>query len=728
MTNPDLNTMRTRVTQRLTRMRGRLRSQLVMAGMARLLLTAVAVAAVSFLADWRFELGRPVRILLMGLCACGLVYIAIKEILLPLIADWSIFDIAGALDVRRIDAVENAISPKVATLFDRFGHVIEEDFSTQLTNVAAKRSFDALEKLDFENRLNRKHRSRSIVGVIGGLAIPLLAMLVIPYALTSVWFMRWIAASDAPWPRSTQIHVVGLDDGRVIVPKGEPRELSFQITDKKDRDIDRLRLELRFADRKPERLTIVRDAGGRFVHEIAGLRVDAELRVWAGDGRFGPIDVVPVDRPRLVEVRLMHQHPWDDGEQVHDFNRGDGSISLLPRTKAKLLLKANVPVESIDCKWSSDKAPHIERIDEQTFAADWEHETDLQAKLRLVGKEARLESQNRSVSIGLKRDRPPSITMRPEGVKRRVTPSATLPLKMVARDDFGVSQMRLTSKLERIPVIADNDNTEPPSNDDSADDPNGATDDVADLPSGQEHELYGPTSPATERLLDEEYDYALADLSLAPGDLIRLMAAAKDDCFVGVQASESPWVAFDIVKPEELFREILVRQQQLRTRLRKATDAATDLRDKLTTSQFPEAGPQASRDQKMLQREVSTIHRGLEETVREMELNELGGEEALALIKQNVLDRLGDMNSGAMENQKAALNELSKAGGGNQSEAIERQEKIVDEMKQVLKNMAQWDSFVDVVNQLDAVIKLQKVLKEDTEEIQERDIEAVFDD
>ena len=187
-------------------------------------------------------------------------------------------------------------------------------------------------------------------------------------------------------------------------------------------------------------------------------------------------------------------------------------------------------------------------------------------------------------------------------------------------------------------------------------------------------------------------------------------------------------MAFDIVKPEELFRDILVRQQQLRARLRKATDAATDLRDDLTTSQFPDAGPQASRDHKILQREVSTIHRGLEDTVREMELNKLGGEEAIALIKQNVLDRLDNVSSGAMEEQKDALNQLSKPGGGNQGEAVERQEKIVDEMKQVLKNMAQWDSFVDVVNQLDAVIKLQKDLKDDTEEIQERDIEAVFDD
>jgi hypothetical protein len=424
-----------------------------------------------------------------------------------------------------------------------------------------------------------------------------------------------------------------------------------------------------------------------------------------------------------VEVRLTHQHPWDEAEQVHDFDRGDGSISLLPRTKAKLTLKANVPIESLDCQWSTDESPTIEQLDERTFLASWEHHTDLQAKLKLVGREAGLESQNRSVSIGLKRDRPPSVTMRPEGVKRRVTPTAVLPLKMVARDDFGVAQMRLTSKLERIPVIVATD-SETNTDQTSTDQNDGPT----NIPDSEEHELYGPAKPATERLLDEDYQYALASLSLSPGDLIRMMAEAKDDCFVGAQSAESPWLAFNIVKPEELFREILVRQQQLRARLRKATDAATDLRDKLTTSQFPQAGPQSARDHKMQQREVSTIHRGLEETVREMELNGLGGEEAIDLIKKNVLDRLGGLGSGAMKDQESALNALSQPGGGDQEEAIERQEKIVDEMKQVLKNMAQWDSFVDVVNQLDAVIKLQQVLKDDTEKIQERDVEAVFDD
>ena len=168
MTSPEVKTMQSAITQRLSRMRGRLRSQLVVEGVARWLLTAVAIAALTFVADWKFELGRPVRIGMIALSAAALAFIAVRYIVLPLMAQWSIFDVAGAIDVRGMDTVEDAISPKVATLFERFGKDDEGKASTQLTSEAARRSYAALEQIRFEDRLNRKHRNRSLLGVVAG--------------------------------------------------------------------------------------------------------------------------------------------------------------------------------------------------------------------------------------------------------------------------------------------------------------------------------------------------------------------------------------------------------------------------------------------------------------------------------------------------------------------------------------------------------------------------------
>ena len=58
---------------------------------------------------------------------------------------------------------------------------------------------------------------------------------------------------------------------------------------------------------------------------------------------------------------------------------------------------------------------------------------------------------------------------------------------------------------------------------------------------------------------------------------------------------------------------------------------------------------------------------------------------------------------------------------------VDRQEQIIARMKTILKQMAQWDSFVDVLNQLDQIIKLETGVKDRSEKLQKKDIEGLFD-
>jgi hypothetical protein len=48
-------------------------------------------------------------------------------------------------------------------------------------------------------------------------------------------------------------------------------------------------------------------------------------------------------------------------------------------------------------------------------------------------------------------------------------------------------------------------------------------------------------------------------------------------------------------------------------------------------------------------------------------------------------------------------------------------------MKDILKNMSQWDSFVDVLNQLNEVIKIQTHVKETTETLKTKQTESIFE-
>jgi hypothetical protein len=162
--------------------------------------------------------------------------------------------------------------------------------------------------------------------------------------------------------------------------------------------------------------------------------------------------------------------------------------------------------------------------------------------------------------------------------------------------------------------------------------------------------------------------------------------------------------------------------------LRKATDEAIDLRDAIARAELPGDGQRLVRSAVMVQREVAMSQRGLAESVDEMEWNQLSGPEAIQLIRRNVIGPLERLAEHDLVEQRGLLESLSRDGSDRRADAVQRQAKIVADMKQVLENISQWDSFVDVVNQLDTVIKLQSELRDATEEMRERDVESVFDE
>lgn len=59
-------------------------------------------------------------------------------------------------------------------------------------------------------------------------------------------------------------------------------------------------------------------------------------------------------------------------------------------------------------------------------------------------------------------------------------------------------------------------------------------------------------------------------------------------------------------------------------------------------------------------------------------------------------------------------------------DAADREERIASTMTDILRQMAQWDSFVDVINQLNEVIKIETGVKEQTEKEHKKTIEGVF--
>jgi hypothetical protein len=239
--------------------------------------------------------------------------------------------------------------------------------------------------------------------------------------------------------------------------------------------------------------------------------------------------------------------------------------------------------------------------------------------------------------------------------------------------------------------------------------------------------VYGPADPAVELAVEQQQSVELTQLAVSAGQSVSIAATAEDDCYTGRQTATSRKITFKIVKDEELFREILLRQQQLRARLQKAYEQMVDLKEKLKIADVSTDGANLLRSYLLTRREVAAVSREIDGSLTEMRLNKLGGEESWRLIESTVTKPLARLQEQELERQKQGLETLVSSQPEAMDSLIERQEAINEALKAILASMSQWDSFIDIINQVNSIIKIQEAARRMTEDLKSKQVESIFD-
>ncbi|MFO1007153.1 MAG: hypothetical protein U0929_14420 [Planctomycetaceae bacterium] len=784
--NSTLTALRDQLAERLHAVRRALLGHFVADGVARTLVVVVGLLLLSLGLDWWLDLSWTARLVYWGtvlVSAAGVLFwFVVRPWRLPL----GPIDLAAALDHRRAaehTSGRSPLAPQVASvlqLVDASADQLGE--SAAMREQAVRASHAALSQINFKAALNSRHLWTAVVVAVAASLVPAGIALAFP-GTARIWAERWLTGSDRPWPRSTMLEVAGVRNGVLQVPRGEVFTLQVKVTDEKQ-PTEIVHLRHRPEQGKTQTLTLEKFAVGDFRLDMPPQQQISRNEIWGGDGRAEPFRIVPVDRPRIVSMKLLAKGPRDSTPKTYDFQATDGAVRLPPQTAAHLEFETNVECSSIKVETTAKSIAGFQKESALKHAVDWVHTEPVSMRIVLVSQESGLESHPQSISIGELPDRPPRIAMRHSGVRLRVTPEATIPLSINVRDDFGIygvsvhlAVAALTStptaksldeeapptspeaqspeaSSESKPAPATNpelpaatvtppseSTTEPPTSPESA-----SPTEPVEVPSTQpqpssaqsvksDQVLYGPASPAVETQVDKDHRVELAPLKLAPGQTITILASAEDDCVLGRQTARSAPVVFRIVKPEELFREILLRQQQLRARLQRARDQADELTTKIPFIVSAEDARNVARQHQLISREVTQVAAGLEATLTEMQLNKLGGEESWSLIEKIILQPLRTLIEVEMTAQRQNLETLAQTPTQGLDEIGTQQKKIVADLDKILKNMSQWDSFIDIVNQVDAVIKMENRVRQQTEELkkhteqnQKKEVDSIFDE
>jgi hypothetical protein len=446
-----------------------------------------------------------------------------------------------------------------------------------------------------------------------------------------------------------------------------------------------------------------------FNYELAPLGESVDLYLTGGDDWLGPIPVEPIDRPTVAVLEITALRPGSSEAETVKVGASTEQQIYQRETKLELKLVASQSLQTAEALSDGRQLSGWERVDERTYTLRWTMQDPLALEFRLVGEQGGLASKPYFLSIGLLRDREPRLTLRSSGVGRRITPVARIPLAIHATDDFGIASLGLES--ERTQLLEEKPQTDLSKQ---------------DLALGQ---LAADAPPRIDVLLDHELK--LADQQLAPGNLIRLRSTATDACALGAQQGYSRWLAFQIVSADELFYEILTRQREQRAKFKLALESAKQQSEALEAVALRDEAVAIARAQSVVNRQVWQTFKQLDASLQEMTLNELGNPAARELMQSGIVTPLETLHGGLLTRLSSAVGDLmaqESIAEESRAEAVRISQQAVQAMEAILAQMAQWESFVDVINQLKHVIESQGKVLEATEELDKQRTKDLFDD
>ncbi len=699
ITTIDPEQARFKLSERLGAFRRIIFREMLTEGLAKTAGVIVTAVLLSLVLDRWLRLSVPARLILVMLAIGGLVYAVRRWIVQPLRTGPDLLDIAAAVD--HANPAGHLLAARVASVLQLPDQIGEPNAPPKaMIERAVARSYDELKGIDFIAQIDRS-RARRLTAMLVAMVVILPLFAVLAPTVASLWFKRWFMASNTPWPQNTYLQIAGVTNGRIAVPRGEPYVL--RVGAKKDSRPPEW-ASLQFTEGsagQSNSAAMTRFGDNDFRYNFSSVQNAIHLRVRGGDDETDSVTIEPIDRPRVEDMELVAKHPADTKEQTHNFSGNDNAPAYLPKTNLKLRITGSVPLAEVHVK-SGEVAMDARKIDDKHFEIQWTHDKAMLLSLELVGVEAGLISNPVQVAVGLKQDLPPKVTLQSSGVGQFITAQATLPLAIVARDDYGVAKVDLNVRIEQ---------------------PSPDAKPIAPAVIG----VAGPLQPPSATPVEISKPLQVGPMLAPVGSMVYVTAAATDSRYEGAQVGQSPTRAFRVVENDELMRQILQRLQAERSRFRLVVTAAGAMKEQLVAFKAAD-GPAMIQQYRAMQRDVGRVQQGIGGALLEMRLNALASVEALNLLNSTVVTPLNDLQDNAMAVQLQTLEQLAKTPTtelANQAGA--QQAKIVETMTALLKAMADWDSFVDVLNQLNEVIKIEGGVQDGTQQLKKKQAESIFD-
>jgi hypothetical protein len=703
-----------RIKTRLFVLRGRIATALALDGSARLAAAMLAVIAVSFGLDRLFRLEVGARAVLLVAALGGLAWVAWRFLLRRIRNLPGEDPLAVAVEARFPELKDRLIS---ALQLSRERDPERYGMSPQLIEDAIKEAIAPVEKLRFGEVLARGRVMK--MTVLGALALALLAAgAAADPESAGIWFQRNVLLKDVRWPQKTYLVIDDdrFQDGTARIVRGA----DLVVTARSVGEVHPEKVIVFFEDTEGDRgrATMKADLTRHvYRHEFSDVTFPITFHLEGGDDVTRDYRIDLLDPPEVTELEVSVGFPPYAGREPLTVDLAAGDPEMLVGGFVALRGKSNKPLESArlvlgeaeeDALRATITGPH-------SFEIRLEPEETVLAGVRLRDTDG---LSNPSLAprflIRVVKDRAPKVRFSKGGVGSMVVAGAVVPYRLRVHDDVKV----VAGRIELLKSAGDRQAPKP-------------------------HVIEVPSDRLGTEATELTGEIELGPLALSPGAFLALNAFATDNAQPEAHVGKSDTVALKVVTLEELFNDLLRRQQEQRMlfeelikREKRLRDRFLDLRDD-PPSTPDELGVQLEsqgQDQREIARRVHAIERAMTQVLDEMYYNRIYDPARILDLRNQVVRALQNLREKTMTNHAALLDESARRAaalsidGVDGDEIAEGYARVIRAMEAMLARMHKVEGFTEIVETVRSILKAQDEIEEKTREKYEEVLRDIFGD
>ncbi|MEW6026856.1 MAG: DUF4175 family protein [Planctomycetota bacterium] len=641
-------------------------------GLSRLFIILFLYLALTFWIDYTIrDLPVPLRLCLLAAAVIITILLLIKKTIIPVLR---LNKIPNDALVLLIEKQFPSLKERLINLWQLPNNVLTQQLTGEITPLS--QSFDFSEILF-------PHRSRKLL--LGALALLFLSIISVTFypSELGIWSKR-LMGGNISWPKRTLLAVKVSPD--YTIAKGQ--NLSVIAWPEKGPRLSAVYIKTASPQEAPgnwERMIMTQAKGQKteFRYDFPKVRSSFRFMLKGGDDQTEWTEIKVLDAPSLEKISVSYAYPPYTG--LENKAEPGGNIKAPAGTIATINASANSQLQSASIMLDSTPLP-LTLANNVSISATLTVDKDAKYSLNLVSTNGLKNLEPFEYTVKSIPDSHPTIkVIDPTGEIQYVTADATVPLKAIASDDYGLTDARIVY--------------------------------VATLPESESiittayqtfYRYDGPLSNKIE--LAAALD--LAPLNLKENSYLILNFTATDNCGVNQYPSSAAPSPLGVgihslqTTTSSDYSLVIISKPQMAKRVE---ESIMQLKDDLKkTAQIQEAAREAREiqpslsNQRRVTQNLNNASSMLSSILKDIDINKLFSSDTGDKLSsvQDAINKLASDKSPAVQQslEKTAATKDAKDDETARAEAQPKQKEIADDLKSALNTLEEWEDYQEVVN------------------------------